>query len=338
MGTSKLLHLEDQLPRPKMKLSLIAALFLAATSATGSSVGDIVQAMLPYCTHGQMRREVKAALEECSASCSSDETATEGYYDATTDGYYWDKATTTGDYWDEATTARDYWDEATTARDYWNEATIDGDYWNEATTAGDYWDEATTDGNYWDEATTDGHHWDEATTDGYYWDEATTDGYYNVRSLPDKKFRKMFRKECPATHYMQNKFYGGYLSAYKVLACVEERMNAVPDGETSRSGATLRYGCAGNVIRSGAAVRSGCEEVNDCIYRIESQILAEPQWCSAGLDVFPMVTAMCNSIAFMDSCFDHMRQQFFETNGSMDQTTTTAYYAPDGAGPVRSLH
>merc|ERR1712080_220140 len=84
MGTSKLLHLEDQLPRPKMKLSLIAALFLAATSATGSSVGDIVQAMLPYCTHGQMRREVKAALEECSASCSSDETATEGYYDATT--------------------------------------------------------------------------------------------------------------------------------------------------------------------------------------------------------------------------------------------------------------
>merc|ERR1712080_505136 len=272
MGTSKLLHLEDQLPRPKMKLSLIAALFLAATSATGSSVGDIVQAMLPYCTHGQMRREVKAALEECSASCSSDETATEGYYDATTDGYYWDKATTTGDYWDEA----------------------------------------TTDGNYWDEATTDGHHWDEATTDGYYWDEATTDGYYNVRSLPDKKFRKMFRKECPATHYMQNKFYGGDLSAYKVLACVEERMNAVPDGETLRSGATLRYGCAGDVIRSGAAVRSGCEEVNDCIYRIESQILAEPQWCSAGLDVFPMVTAMCNSIAFMDSCFDHMRQQFFE--------------------------
>merc|ERR1712080_518869 len=298
MGTSKLLHLEDQLLRPKMKLSLIAALFLAATSATGSSVGDIVQAMLPYCTHGQMRREVKAALEECSASCSSDETATEGYYDATTDGYYWDKATTTGDYWDEA----------------------------------------TTDGNYWDEATTDGHHWDEATTDGYYWDEATTDGYYNVRSLPDKKFRKMFRKECPATHYMQNKFYGGDLSAYKVLACVEERMNAVPDGETLRSGATLRYGCAGDVIRSGAAVRSGCEEVNDCIYRIESQILAEPQWCSAGLDVFPMVTAMCNSIAFMDSCFDHMRQQFFETNGSMDQTTTTAYYAPDGAGPVRSLH
>merc|ERR1712080_129269 len=308
MGTSKLLHLEDQLPRPKMKLSLIAALFLAATSATGSSVGDIVQAMLPYCTHGQMRREGKAALEECSASCSSDETATEGYYDATTDGYYWDKATT----------ARDYWNEATTDGDYWNEATTDGDYWNEATTAGDYWDEATT--------------------DGYYWDEATTDGYYNVRSLPDKKFRKMFRKERPATHYMQNKFYGGDLSAYKVLACVEERMNAVPDGETLRSGATLRYGCAGDVIRSGAAVRSGCEEVNDCIYRIESQILAEPQWCSAGLDVFPMVTAMCNSIAFMDSCFDHMRQQFFETNGSMDQTTTTAYYAPDGAGPVRSLH
>merc|ERR1712080_775304 len=268
MGTSKLLHLEDQLPRPKMKLSLIAALFLAATSATGSSVGDIVQAMLPYCTHGQMRREVKAALEECSASCSSDETATAGHYEATTDGYYWD----------------------------------------------------------------------EATTDGYYWDEATTDGYYNVRSLPDKKFRKMFRKECPATHYMQNKFYGGDLSAYKVLACVEERMNAVSDGETLRSGATLRYGCAGNIIRSGAAVRSGCEEVNDCIYRIESQILAEPDWCSAGLDMFPMVTAMCNSIAFMDSCFDHMRQQFFETNGYVDQTTTTAYYAPDGAGPVRSLH
>merc|ERR1712080_583968 len=182
MGTSKLLHLEDQLPRPKMKLSLIAALFLAATSATGASVGDIVQAMLPYCTHGQMRREVKAALEECSASCSSDETATEGYYDATTDG--------------------------------------------------NYWDEATTDGYYWDEATTDGYYWDEATTDGHYWDEATTDGYYNVRSFSDKKFRKMFRKECPATHYMQNKFYGGDLSAYKVLACVEERMNAVSDGET----------------------------------------------------------------------------------------------------------
>merc|ERR1711974_93077 len=130
------------------------------------------------------------------------------------------------------------------------------------TTAGYHWDE-TTDGYYWDETSSAGYNYD---NDGYY--DATTAGYYNVRSLSDRNFRKMFKNECPATHYMQNKFYGGDLSAYKVLACVEEKMNEVPDGGTFRSGATLRYGCAGEIVRSGAAVRSGCEEVNDCIYRI----------------------------------------------------------------------
>ena len=48
--------------------------------------------------------------------------------------------------------------------------------------------------------------------------------------------------------------------------------------------------------------------------------------CSVGLDVKPMVSVMCKSIMFMDTCVDNMKQEFINQISNMVETTT---YSPE---------